>query len=197
MDSEKKIYVYADFLIYTNRPVGTLHVSNSKGKEFYSFEYDEKWLQERDISLDPDLELYKGRQYITDDKTIFGVFADSCPDRWGRRLLNRQEETRARANKEKPRKLQESDYLLGVFDQARMGGLRFKTDSKGEFLANDPQYSIPPWTSLRELEQASVSFEQNNNPPGKNGSGSFLPPVLPLEEHGLRLRLLLRTGPFG
>lgn len=36
MDSEKKIYVYADFLTYTNRPVGTLHVSNSKGKEFYS-----------------------------------------------------------------------------------------------------------------------------------------------------------------
>lgn len=176
MDSEKKIYVYADFLTYKNSPVGVLHVSNSKGKEFYSFEYDEKWLQERDISLDPDLELYKGRQYITDDKSIFGVFADSCPDRWGRRLLNRQEETRARANKEKPRKLQESDYLLGVFDEARMGGLRFKTDPEGEFLANDPQYSIPPWTSLRELEQASVSFEQNDNPSGEKWLKQLLAP---------------------
>lgn len=176
MDNEKKIYVYADLLTYKNYPVGVLHVSSSKGKEFYSFEYDEEWLRKRDISLDPDLELYKGRQYITDDKTIFGVFADSCPDRWGRRLLNRQEETRARANREKPRKLQESDYLLGVFDQARMGGLRFKTDSKGEFLANDPQYSIPPWTSLRELEQASVSFEQNDNPSGEKWLKQLLAP---------------------
>ena len=176
MDNEKKIYVYADFLTYKNYPVGVLHVSSSKGKEFYSFEYDEEWLRERNISLDPDLELYKGRQYITDDKTIFGVFADSCPDRWGRRLLNRQEEARARTNKEKPRKLQESDYLLGVFDQARMGGLRFKTEADGAFLANDPQYSIPPWTSLRELEQASVSFEQNDNPSGEKWLKQLLAP---------------------
>ncbi len=40
MDNEKKIYVYADFLTYKNYPVGVLHVSSSKGKEFYSFEYD-------------------------------------------------------------------------------------------------------------------------------------------------------------
>ena len=55
--------------------------------------------------LDPDLQMYKGRQYIHDDKKIFGVFADSCPDRWGQRLMKRREELRAKNAGEKPRKL--------------------------------------------------------------------------------------------
>ena len=85
--------------------------------------------------LDPDLQMYKGRQYIHDDKKIFGVFADSCPDRWGQRLMKRREELRAKKAEEKPRKLLDSDYLLGVYDEARMGGLRLKTDLKCEFLS--------------------------------------------------------------
>lgn len=84
--------------------------------------------------LDPDLQMYKGRQYIHDDKKIFGVFADSCPDRWGQRLMKRREELRAKNAGEKPRKLLDSDYLLGVYDEARMGGLRFKTELEGEFI---------------------------------------------------------------
>lgn len=57
-------------------------------------------------------------------------------DRWGRRLMKRREELRAKRNDEKPKKLLESDFLLGVYDEARMGGLRFKTDIDGEFLSN-------------------------------------------------------------
>lgn len=130
-----------------------------RGKEFYSFEYQQSWLENGYMMLDPDLHLYKGRQYINDDKNIFGVFADSCPDRWGRRLMNRREELRAKAAGEKPLKLSASDYLLGVYDEARMGGLRFKTDLDGDFLSFDKEYATPPWTSLRELEQASIAFE--------------------------------------
>lgn len=62
---------------------------------------------------------------------------------------------------EKPRKLLDSDYLLGVYDEARMGGLRFKTELEGEFLSNDREFATPPWTSLRELEQASIAFEND------------------------------------
>jgi len=106
--------------------------------------------------------MYKGRQYIHDDKKIFGVFADSCPDRWGQRLMKRREELRAKNAGEKPRKLLDSDYLLGVYDEARMGGLRFKTELEGEFLSNDREFATPPWTSLRELEQASIAFENDD-----------------------------------
>ena len=76
--------------------------------------------------------------------------------------MNRREELRARTASEKPRKLTESDYLLGVYDESRMGGLRFKVDPSGEFLSNEKDYATPPWTSLRELERASTAFEQDD-----------------------------------
>ncbi|MCH5250396.1 MAG: type II toxin-antitoxin system HipA family toxin [Lachnospiraceae bacterium] len=162
MEKEKAIYVFADFRPFHNELIGTIFVSQTRGKEFYSFEYELSWLENQHMLLDPDLQLYKGRQYINEDKNIFGIFADSCPDRWGRRLMNRKEELRARKAEEKPRKLLESDYLLGVYDEARMGGLRFKTDLNGEFLSNDEEYATPPWTSLRELEQAAIAFENDD-----------------------------------
>lgn len=163
MEKEKNIYVFADFLHFENELIGTIFVSQVRGKEFYSFEYNQKWLEKQNMMLDPDLQLYKGRQYINDDKNIFGVFADSCPDRWGRRLMKRREELRARKADEKPKKLLESDFLLGVYDKARMGGLRFKTDLNGDFLSNEKEFATPPWTSLRELEQASNSFENDDS----------------------------------
>ena len=140
-----------------------MYVSQTRGKEFYSFEYNENWLENKKMILDPDLQLYRGRQYITDDKNIFGVFADSCPDRWGRRLMKRREEIRAKKEGLKPEKLLESDYLLGVYDEARMGGLRFKTELDGNFLSDDKEFATPPWTSLRELEQASIAFENDTD----------------------------------
>lgn len=164
MNKEKTIYVFADFLPFHNELIGTIYLSQIRGKEFCSFEYDHNWLQNQNMVLDPDLQLYSGRQFITDEKIIFGVFADSCPDRWGRRLMNRREELRARERQEKPKKLLESDYLLGVYDESRMGALRFKTDLDGDFLSNDEEFATPPWTSLRELEQASLAFEADSNP---------------------------------
>lgn len=160
--NEKKIYVFADFLPFQNELIGTIYVSQTRGKEFYSFEYNHKWIEKEYMTLDPDLQLYNGRQYVNDDKNIFGVFADSCPDRWGRRLMKRREELRAKKAEEKPQKLLESDYLLGVYDEARMGGLRFKIDLEGEFLSDEKEYATPPWTSLRELEQASLAFENDD-----------------------------------
>lgn len=163
MNSEKTIYVYADFLSHQKDLIGKLYVSMTRGKEFYSFEYDPEWLVREETFLDPDLQLYKGRQYTDNDKNIFGVFSDSCPDRWGRLLMKRREAIRAKKADEKPRKLVESDFLLGVYDEARMGGLRFKTSTKGEFLSNETDFATPPWTSLRKLEQASSAFENDDS----------------------------------
>lgn len=52
-----------------------------------------------------------------------------------------------------------SDYLLGVYDQTRMGGLRFKMD--GPFLDDSRNIPTPPWTSIRELESASLFLEDD------------------------------------
>ncbi len=176
LNSEKKIYVYADFKPFDNELIGTIFVSQNRGKEFYSFEYQDTWLQNYNMVLDPDLQLYRGRHYLNDDKNIFGVFADSCPDRWGRRLMNRREELKAKENNEKPKKLLESDYLLGVYDESRMGGLRFKSELDGEFLSNDKDYATPPWTSLRELEQASIAFESEEYTFGEKWLKQLLAP---------------------
>lgn len=160
----KTIYVYADFFPYDNELIGRLYVSPETGREIYSFEYDQKWISQANaLLIDPDLHLYRGRQYISDGKNIFGVFADSCPDRWGRVLMKRREMIRAKKEGVKPRRLLESDYLLGVYDQSRMGGLRFKTEAQGDFLSDDELLATPPWTSLRKLEQASVAFEKDDS----------------------------------
>jgi serine/threonine-protein kinase HipA len=111
--------------------------------------------------LDPDLFLYRGRQYTPLDKNLFGLFSDSCPDRWGRLLMQRREAIIARKENRKPTKLNESDYLLGVYDEARMGALRFRLIKDGPFESSDESFATPPWVSLRKLESASIAFEND------------------------------------
>ncbi len=155
------IFVYADW-IGTAGPqlVGTLNVSRTKGRSVFSFAYAQAWLESPYAqTLDPDLQLYSGPQYLQGNKHNFGVFLDSSPDRWGRVLMDRREALVAKAEVRKPKKLFEEDYLLGVYDAHRMGGLRFKIATDGPFLNNDKGYAAPPWTTLRELEEASLKLE--------------------------------------
>ena len=83
--SQKAIYVYESFKSTTPNFLGTLFVENVRGRESYSFEYDADWLKSGSnyMYLDPALQLYAGRQYPTGAKNVFGLFADSSPDRWG------------------------------------------------------------------------------------------------------------------
>jgi len=112
--------------------------------------------------LDPDLQFYPGVFYPAEENVNFGVFLDSCPDRWGRVLMQRREAVIARLEGRPPRELLESDYLLGVFDGHRMGALRFKTQERGPFLNDNKEMASPPWTALRELQEASLKFEEEN-----------------------------------
>lgn len=70
-------------------------------KQVFSFAYEEDWLLKSKFHrmLDPDLALYSGRQYAPMDKAMFGIFADSCPDRWGRLLMKRRKAITARRDK--------------------------------------------------------------------------------------------------
>ncbi len=79
------------------------------------------------FTLDPELMPYSGRQYPS-GKNIFGLFAAASPDRWGRVLMNKRERILAGKEERKPSKLYDSDYMLGVYDETRMGGIRFKVD---------------------------------------------------------------------
>ena len=132
---EKIIYVYDGFSNEMPALIGKLYVGVLKGSETYSFEYETEWLKKhkRSLSLDPELQPFSGRQF-SQGKGIFGCFADASPDRWGRVLMNKRERILAEREDRKPRKLYDSDYLLGVCDETRMGGIRLKLDVNGPFL---------------------------------------------------------------
>lgn len=163
-EEQKTIFVYDDFSFEKPILIGQLYVGLVKGGETYSFEYDKKWLNKTALKhqIDPELLPYPGRQY-PNSKNNFGVFADASPDRWGRVLMNKRERIIANKDNRKPRKLYDSDYLLGVYDETRMGGLRFKLDQNGSFLSGDKDTATPPWTTLRTLEEASRNFEKDEN----------------------------------
>lgn len=162
--NQKIIYVYDDFSTDVPLLMGCLYVSVIKGGESYSFEYDRNWLKTTglSLSLDPELMPYAGRQYPS-DKNIFGLFADASPDRWGRVLMNKRERILADKEGRKPNKLYDSDYLLGVYDETRMGDIRFKLDPNGPFLSDDQETAAPPWATLRTLEEASRHFESDES----------------------------------
>lgn len=159
----KEILVYADWQALGHLHfMGTLSSEIVRGKEVFSFSYDKSWLNSGEAqALDPDLKLFTGLQYLSDDKPNFGLFLDSSPDRWGRDLMKRREAINAREEKRKSKLLFETDYLLGVNDETRMGALRFKLDEGGKFLNQNEDMSTPPLSTIRELEQASLRYEED------------------------------------
>jgi serine/threonine-protein kinase HipA len=165
MKNETVIWVYADWKpMEVPYLIGKLFSQRVRGKEIFSFEYNETWLNtsQAKLYLDPNLGLYKGKQYLPEGKNNFGIFLDSAPDRWGRLLMRRREAWQAKLDGREESTLFESDYLLGVFDGHRMGGLRFKLEQDGAFLNNHKKMATPPWTSLRELEYASLQLEKED-----------------------------------
>ena len=143
--------------------MGTLLATPSRGTEIYSFEYDEDWIVGAPAqSLDPSLGLFRGPQYVPSDRDNFGLFLDSCPDRWGRVLMLRREAQLARSEGREERRLLESDYLVGVHDSHRMGALRFRVSAGGPFVDDNQDMASPPWTSLRELAQISLQLERDD-----------------------------------
>ena len=164
MSTKTDIYVYAHWIgMQEPKIVGILSAQQAKGKKAFSFEYDKEWLKSgQQFLLDPDIQLYGGPQY-PNQKENFGIFLDSMPDTWGRTLMKRREAQQAKEKKEKPKTLYDIDYLLGVYDESRMGALRFKIDPNGDFLDNNKTVPTPPWSSIRELQNAAHIFENDTD----------------------------------
>jgi serine/threonine-protein kinase HipA len=160
MTRQRVIEVVADWVGLTGSTLmGHLTATPNRGKEIFAFEYDKTWLSSASRQqLDPSMALYAGPQYPAKSRDSFNVFLDSSPDRWGRVLMRRREAQLARAEKRAERRLLESDYLLGVHDGHRLGALRFRID--GRYLDDNDELASPPWTSLRELQHASLQLER-------------------------------------
>lgn len=119
------------------------------------FAYNQTWLRQAHVfPLDPELDLTPGEFFPGNSN--FGVFMDSCPDRWGQVLMQRREVVEARDDGRTPRTLGPWEFLIGVQDCTRMGALRFSRPGEQDFLANEA-LAAPPVAKIAELQ--AIAYE--------------------------------------
>ena len=149
-----------DFEVYLSlggvtRKIGHALSNRTRGKETVLFEYADEWLRDADcFELEPDLPLTRGGFAPPAGQAIHGSLGDSAPDTWGRRLMQRAERRQAEREGRAVRTLMESDYLLGVSDETRLGALRFRRVDQEEFLA-DSHRGIPALVDLGRLLEST------------------------------------------
>ena len=152
---EKEALVYVD-LRGIPHLVGRLWRRTRQARESATFEYDAGWLAHPErFSLEPAIKLGPGPFHAPSGKPLLGAIGDSAPDRWGRLLMRRAERRRSGDEGRTPRTLMETDYLLMVDDEARLGALRFAEREGGPFLAGPGQRKIPALIDLPQLLSAA------------------------------------------
>jgi serine/threonine-protein kinase HipA len=144
-----------------NLLAGRMYPHQRRGIESASFVYSDRYLADPDAyALDPGLPLVTGTLQTPVGRALFGVFADSSPDRWGRTLIQRAERARAKATATAPRSMSEVDLLLGVRDDLRQGALRFRNNEQGPFLATE-ESGVPALTDLPVLLDIAARAERD------------------------------------
>lgn len=150
----------ADFEVHLSadggtRRIGRARSNRARGKETVVFEYADEWLRDADrFELEPELPLTRGGFAPPAGQAIHGFLGDSAPDTWGRKLMQRAERRQAEREGRAVRTLMESDYLLGVSDETRLGALRFRRAGEERFLA-DSRGGVPALVDLGRLLQST------------------------------------------
>lgn len=157
----KKITVYADFdYLVSPQEIGTLGYERVRGKDHFVFEYSHEWLmQHGGIVLSGDLMNVPSLQHPRGADGVFGFVKDSFPDRWGRLLIDRRERLNAQTERKPVRTLTNYDYLTGIDDFTRMGGIRYKSEDSDNFINAGAKYQVPPIESLPALCDACREIE--------------------------------------
>lgn len=132
--------------------VGRLHTSDRNLAT--SFEYAPEWIQRADtFAIDPtSLPLRPGAHHAS---SLFGVFQDCGPDRWGRVLIERS----VRKGLHSGPLRHDLDYVLALEDNSRIGALRFSRDKTGPFLAHSIG-KVPPLLRIGTLQGASNAVHE-------------------------------------
>jgi serine/threonine-protein kinase HipA len=152
-------------------PLGVLRYDRQGGRESAAFEYDPAWLAAGNrFALEPGLPLVAGPQFhrrAGDGSVFHAAIADTEPDGWGRRVIQRDHAKRRQAARRagqhvETRPLDAMDYLLAVDDFCRVGALRFQ-DEEGRFqrTAEEGRRTTPPRVELARLLAATRAVETN------------------------------------
>ena len=157
----KRITVYADFdFLASPQEIGVLGYEHVRGNDHFVFEYSRNWLKQYGgIVLSGDLMNVPSLQHPRGKDNVFGFIKDSFPDRWGRLLLDRRERIMAQSEGRQKRMLTNYDYLIGIEDFTRMGGIRYKSDESDDYINASAKYLVPPIESLRALCDACHEIE--------------------------------------
>lgn len=153
-------------------PLGTLFYDQQGARESAAFEYGAQWLASADrFAIEPGLPLVAGPQFHrkTRDGSVFhAALADTEPDGWGRRVIQRdhakrRQEARRAGTGGEARPLNSLDYLLAADDLARVGALRLK-DEEGRYqrAVEEGARRTPPLVELAQLLSATRAVETNS-----------------------------------
>ena len=141
-----------------SRKAGILRRHSGAGRERVTYEHEADWLKSPEaFQFDPTLPLRRGVLHPGANRVMFGTLGDSAPDTWGRSLMRKRERRSAELEGRQVRTLRETDYLLGVSDNTRLGAIRFSVD--GVF--QSPQAKgVPSTVALGDLLQATQRIER-------------------------------------
>ena len=146
-------------------PIGELSFVQQGRRQFSIFSYAASWLANPDrFEVSPDLALTAGFQPRKAGESADSVFhsaiADTAPDAWGRRVIDRAH-AKARRSNSGLKPLTELDYLCAVDDFSRVGALRLHQNDKYLGTNQDGMRSTPPFIELQLLYAATRALETN------------------------------------
>jgi serine/threonine-protein kinase HipA len=147
-------------------PVGQLTFVRDGRREYSGFSYVPQWLRSRErFEISPDLPLREGfmtRRTPNDiDSPFHFALADTAPDAWGRRIIQRAHVKR-RAADPTLAPLTAFDYLASVDDFSRIGALRL-IDSESQFLGSSARYRTPQFVDLSKIAAAARKVENGTD----------------------------------
>lgn len=143
--------------------VGDLTFVRDGHREYSAFAYDRSWLRHADrFEISPDLPLHEGhvtRRAATEEDSPFpAALADTEPDTWGTRVIQRAHAKR-RQHDPALGPLSRFDILAAVDDFSRVGALRLR-DAKGQFLRSESAFRTPQLIDLGKIYAAARAVEQ-------------------------------------
>ncbi|HSW18498.1 MAG TPA: type II toxin-antitoxin system HipA family toxin [Ramlibacter sp.] len=149
----------------TGAAVGELIFIQQGRREFSQFQYAASWLADPNrFEISPDLPLVAGFQTrkapSAHDSVFHLAIADTAPDAWGRRVIDR---ARAKDRRTNPKlgPLTELDYLCAVDDFSRIGAIRVHSDGRYLQAAEEGRRRTPAFIELEHMYAATRAVESD------------------------------------